>query len=56
MHHHVTDSAPESAALALKKGCDLNCGNVYCDAHVQLARASAAASMVLLKNDRNFDL
>ena len=29
MHHHVTATAPESAALALKAGCDLNCGNTY---------------------------
>ena len=28
-HHHVTDTAPESAALAIKNGCDLNCGNTY---------------------------
>jgi len=28
-NHHVTDTAPESAALALKRGCDLNCGNTY---------------------------
>ncbi len=28
-HHHVTDTAPESAALALENGCDLNCGEVY---------------------------
>ena len=28
-HHMVTGSAPESAALALKYGCDLNCGNTY---------------------------
>ncbi len=28
-HHHVTDTAPESAALAISKGCDLNCGNTY---------------------------
>lgn len=27
--HMVTDTAPESAALALKKGCDVNCGNTY---------------------------
>lgn len=27
--HCVTDTAPESAALALKNGCDLNCGNTY---------------------------
>lgn len=28
-NHHVTDTAPESAAMALKAGCDLNCGNTY---------------------------
>ena len=27
--HHVTSSSAESAALALKTGCDLNCGNSY---------------------------
>ncbi|MCR5161855.1 MAG: glycoside hydrolase family 3 protein, partial [Lachnospiraceae bacterium] len=29
MRHHVTDTAPESAALALRAGCDLNCGVTY---------------------------
>ena len=29
MHHHVTDTAPESAAQAIKCGCDVNCGNTY---------------------------
>ena len=28
-NHHVTATAPESAALAIKNGCDLNCGNTY---------------------------
>jgi beta-glucosidase len=28
-HHKVTKSAEESAALAIKAGCDLNCGSVY---------------------------
>lgn len=28
-HHKVTASSEESAALALKKGCDLNCGCTY---------------------------
>lgn len=28
-HHHVTDTATESAALAMENGCDLNCGDVY---------------------------
>ena len=29
LNHMVTKTAPESAALALKTGCDLNCGNTY---------------------------
>lgn len=29
LNHKVTKNAPESAALALKTGCDLNCGNTY---------------------------
>jgi beta-glucosidase len=29
MHHKVTATATESAALAIKNGCDLNCGNTY---------------------------
>lgn len=28
-NHKVTKNARESAALALKKGCDVNCGNTY---------------------------
>ncbi len=30
-HHHVTNDAAESAALALRMGCDLNCGCTYND-------------------------
>ena len=29
LYHNVTSTATESAALAIKNGCDLNCGNVY---------------------------
>ena len=29
-HHKVTRTAAESAALAVKSGCDLNCGCTYC--------------------------
>ncbi len=28
-HHEITKTPAESAALALNKGCDLNCGNTY---------------------------
>lgn len=34
--HHVTDTAPESAALALKNGCDVNCGVVYLELQAAL--------------------
>jgi beta-glucosidase len=30
-HHHVTANAAESAALAVRRGCDLNCGCTYND-------------------------
>lgn len=30
-HHHVTQDGPESAALALKRGCDIGCDCVYYD-------------------------
>ena len=29
LYHHVTDTPEESAALAIKNGCDVNCGNTY---------------------------
>ncbi len=29
LHHNVTVSATDSVALALRNGCDLNCGNMY---------------------------
>ena len=29
LHHHVTADAPESAALAITRGCDLECGGVF---------------------------
>ncbi|MCC5788273.1 MAG: glycoside hydrolase family 3 C-terminal domain-containing protein [Opitutales bacterium] len=29
--HKVTSNSQESAAMALRNGCDLNCGDVYCD-------------------------
>ncbi len=28
-HHHFTSSHVESAALSLKRGCDVNCGEIY---------------------------
>lgn len=34
LHHHTTSNAAESAALAVKRGCDLNCGCTYDDLFV----------------------
>lgn len=31
LNHKVTRNSEESAAKALKAGCDLNCGDVYCE-------------------------
>ncbi|MFO7890144.1 MAG: glycoside hydrolase family 3 C-terminal domain-containing protein [bacterium] len=103
-NHHYVDTAPEAAAVAVKSGCDLNCGNHYpflleavqkgliteelidtsvkrlfrarfklgmfdpddmvpytsipyeivdCKEHRELARKTARASIVLLKNQDN---
>ena len=41
LHHGITGSPQESAALAVKNGCDLNCGKTY-------ARLSAAYSEGLI--------
>lgn len=42
-HHFVTKTAEESAALALKNGCDLNCGNTYL--HIQAALQKGLVSV-----------
>ncbi len=39
--HHVTENEAESAALAVKNGCDLNCGSAY-----QYLKAAFAAGLV----------
>ena len=39
VNHKVTATAPESAALAIRNGCDLNCGNTYL--HMKVLRLSA---------------
>ncbi len=36
--HCITATAPESAALALKAGCDMNCGNTYIHALAALEK------------------
>lgn len=51
--HHVTETVEESAAMALKNGCDLNCGSVYCSAlldAVKMGLCTEADVDVALKN------
>jgi beta-glucosidase len=38
LHHKITNDAAESAALALKHGCDLGCDNVYDEIPVAIQR------------------
>ncbi|MHB1150970.1 MAG: glycoside hydrolase family 3 C-terminal domain-containing protein [Eubacteriales bacterium] len=40
-NHHVTENEAESAALAVKNGCDLNCGSAY-----QYLKAAFAAGLL----------
>jgi beta-glucosidase len=44
LHHGITDSPQESAAMAVKNGCDLNCGKTY-------ARLNAAYSENLITEE-----
>ena len=37
-HHHITKDAPESAALAVNNGLDLNCGVAYDEMHEAINR------------------
>ena len=37
-HHQVVDTPEEAAALAVKNGCDLNCGNTYSALQVAVDR------------------
>lgn len=54
-HHGVTKTAPESAALAMNNGCDLNCGSMFeflrmalKNGWVQEARLDEAVSNLLV--------
>lgn len=44
LHHKITTTSQESAALAVKNGCDLNCGKTY-------ARLKAAFNENLISED-----
>lgn len=44
--HKVTDTAPESAALAIKNGCDLNCGVTYLHLLTALKEGMITSGMI----------
>ena len=50
--HHVTDTAPQSAALALENGCDLNCGNTYLHMMTALQEGLVTEEQVTLACER----
>ena len=45
-HHMVTATAPESAALAMTNGCDLNCGNTYLHLLIALKEGLITEDMI----------
>ncbi len=54
LHHRVTADAPESAALALRRGCDLECGSVYEQLGIALQRGLVAEADIDLALARVF--
>jgi beta-glucosidase len=50
--HKLTDTAPESAALALKSGCDLNCGNTYLHLMTALCEGLITREQIALACER----
>ena len=45
-HHKVTATAPDSAALAIRHGCDVNCGNTYLHLLIALSEGSIDEGMI----------
>ena len=54
LHHHVTDTAPESAALAIENGCDVNCGNTYLHLLQALQEGLISEEQITLSAERLF--
>ncbi len=54
MYHKVTATAPESAALALENGCDLNCGNTYLHLLAALQEGRITEGQIRLAAQRLF--
>ncbi len=53
-NHRVTATAPESAALAMKNGCDLNCGNTYLHILEALQEGLVTEDQITLACERLF--
>ena len=45
-HHKVTKTAEESAALALERGCDVNCGVVYMQALAAVEQGKVSEELI----------
>ena len=52
--HGVTSSPEESAALAMKNGCDINCGSVYLQLKSAFAQGLITEDQVTLAAERAF--
>lgn len=44
--HMVTRTAPESAAMAIKNGCDINCGNMYLNLQIAFNEGLVTEEMI----------
>ena len=53
-HHKVTKNAGESAALAIERGCDLNCGVTYLHL-VEAAKAGLIDESLITQSAERYD-
>lgn len=54
MHHHVTNTAIESVALAVNMGCDLNCGNIFLHLAEAVIQGLVSEEMITTSVERLF--
>lgn len=54
MHHHVTNTAIESVALAVNMGCDLNCGNIFLHLAEAVKQGLVSEEMITTSVERLF--
>ncbi len=54
LHHHVTSSPAESAALAIGAGCDVNCGTAYVSLTLALEKGMVTEEQITRACERLF--